>query len=177
MAQPSSYSMSQRPPRRVMGEVGCDQGVERCVEAARLWGVRPAKRRATPNGADPGRPASRGAEQNQRPAYFSGLKAMLDTTVDPAHEGNQQLWVMLAGLLTPGHARGDVIRCPWHLLTATSRSIHRPMTIVRRSFPVTAAGPFRFFTGFPILPTATSSRTPATALIDIRIDWARQAAL
>jgi len=33
---------------------------------------------------------------------------------------------------------------------------------LRRSFPVTAAGPFRLRTGFPILPTATSSRTPAT---------------
>ena len=48
---------------------------------------------------------------------------------------------------------------------------------MQRSFPVTAAGPFRFFTGFPILPTATSSRTPATNPTDIRIDLPRQAML
>lgn len=37
-----------------------------------------------------------------------------------------------------------------------------PMTTVQRSFPVTAAGPFRLLTGFPILPAAPSSRTPVT---------------
>ena len=56
----------------------------------------------------------------------------------------------------------DMARALSQLLAAPSRSRSRPMASVRLSFPVTAAGPFRLLTGFPILPTAPSGRTPAT---------------
>lgn len=52
--------------------------------------------------------------------------------------------------------------------TYSPRLLDRPSVndVLRLSFPVTAAGPFRNFTGFPILPAATSSRTPSAISID-----------
>ena len=72
-----------------------------------------------------------------------------------------QTVVSLAGLLTPGHRRTLCAIRPAYsprLLDPMGGS----MALVRLSFPVTAAGPFRFLTGFPILSIAPSDRTPAT---------------
>jgi hypothetical protein len=80
----------------------------------------------------------------------------------PLPRRQPQNQVTLAGLLTSGLASliRSAARTYWpRLLGRTSR----PMTSAA-SFPVTATGSFRIRTGFPILPAATSSRTPATAV-------------
>lgn len=65
-----------------------------------------------------------------------------------------------AGLLTPGREARPAVA----LLTYSPRLLGRGRDQWRLglSFPVTAAGPFRIYTGFPILPPTTGRRTPVT---------------
>lgn len=70
-----------------------------------------------------------------------------------------QFAVSLAGLLTFGHTNRGLVRTYSPRLLARS---NWAMAKLRLSFPITVAGLFRTFTGFPILPAAPSGQPPVT---------------
>ena len=76
-----------------------------------------------------------------------------------------------------GHALRQVFGLTGYLLTPASQFMAEPVLLMELSFLLTAAGQFRFFTGFPFKPDQEDQTPESTLNIEQSRDWGQCCAL